>query len=136
MGLVLIADDEPGIRLLLRMTLKGAGHEVLEARDGDEALDALRSHRPCVAILDVQMPGRSGLDVCRAVRADPALAHIGLVVVTANGQADDIRAVYDAGADAYVAKPFAPSRILSVVAGLAARQVAGDHAPCEGEPVP
>ncbi len=122
MATVLIADDDVRIRRLLGMTLRGVGHEVLEADDGDAALAALHAHRPAVAVLDVQMPGRSGLDVCRALRADPALASIRVVIVSANAVADDAKG---AGADAFLPKPFSPLRLLAAVDALAGEALRG-----------
>ena len=118
MARILIADDAPEIRRLLRMVLMLDGHEVVEAADGDEALALLRAHRPSVAVLDVSMPGRTGLDVCRAVRADAGLAGVGLVVASANGLPEDVELALSAGADRFVAKPFAPRRILEAVDAL------------------
>ncbi len=112
MATVLIADDDARIRRLLQATLRGGGHDVLEAADGDAALAALRAHRPTVAVLDVQMPGRSGLDVCRTVRVDPELRGIGVVIVSATAAPDEAEG---AGADAFLPKPFSPLWLLAVV---------------------
>ncbi len=117
MATILVADDDARIRHLVRLTLLGDGHDVLVAADGDAALAALRAHRPAVAILDVQMPGRSGLDVCRALRLDPDLAGIGVVIVSANTTAGQVRA---AGADAYLLKPFSPRGLLAEIQRLVA----------------
>ncbi len=116
MATVLIADDDARIRRLLGATLRGGGYDVLEAADGEQALAAVRAHRPALAVLDVQMPGRSGLDVCRTVRADPQLRGIGVVIVSATATPDDAEW---AGADGFVPKPFSPLRLLVTVDGLA-----------------
>ncbi len=120
MASILIADDSPPMRTLLRVTLRGGDHEVVEAKDGDEALVLLAEHRPTVAVLDVNMPGRTGLEVCSVVRADPALASIGLVVISANGLELDARAALAAGADLFLSKPFSPRQLLDTVTKLAA----------------
>ena len=120
MASILIADDSPPMRTLLRATLGAGDHDVVEARDGDEALALLAVHRPVVAVLDVTMPGRSGLQVCSAVRADPALATRGLVVISANGLESDARAALAAGADRFLPKPFSPRKLLDTVTTLAA----------------
>ena len=89
---VLIVDDEQHIRLLIEQTLEellDEGVELYTAADGDEALAAIAAQRPDLVFLDVMMPGRSGLDVCRAVRADPELAGAHIVLLTAKGQAQD-----------------------------------------------
>jgi len=115
---IVVADDEVHIRLLLSVTLLGGGNRVVEAGDGDAALAAIREHRPAVAILDVVMPGLSGLEVCRRVRADPAL--VGTRVIISSGNATEAEAL-DAGADAFLPKPFLPSRMRDAVDGLAVR---------------
>ena len=120
MASILIADDSPPMRTLLRVTLRGGDHDIVEARDGDEALALLAVHRPTLAVLDVTMPGRTGLEVCSAVRADPALALMRLVVISANGLESDARAALAAGADRFLSKPFSPRQLLETVAKLAA----------------
>lgn len=120
MSSILIADDSPPMRTLLRATLRGGPYDVVEARDGDEALVLLAQHRPAIAVLDVSMPGRTGLDVCRAVRADPALAEMLLIVVSANGLDSDASAAYAAGADRFFSKPFSPRKLLETVTSLVA----------------
>ena len=116
---VLIAEDEPNLRTLLRATLSGA-YAVLEAPDGDRAWDLLRAHRPVVAVLDVQMPGRDGLELTRAIKADPALAGTAVVLVTAQDAPDRIAAGRAAGADAYLLKPFLPTELLARIAAVLA----------------
>jgi CheY-like chemotaxis protein len=114
---VLIADDDARVRLLLRTILRRDGHVVLEATGGAEALRLLREARPAIAILDVEMPPPSGLDVCRIVRADPDLTGIRLIVVTGSATGSQAMA---AGADVHLAKPFSPSQLGAAVAGLVA----------------
>ena len=120
MATVLIADDAPRVRQLLGVVLRGAGHKVEEVADGDAALAAIRGRRPAVAVLDVVMPGRSGLEVCRQVRADPALADVRVLLVSANATAAEAAA---AGAAAFLAKPFSPANLRAVVDDLVARGV-------------
>jgi len=85
------------------------------AADGDEALTAIRAHRPAVAILDVMMPGPSGLEVCRAVRADPSLVGTRVIISSANATEAD---AVSAGADAFIPKPFLPSRMREAIGAL------------------
>ena len=113
---VVVADDEARVRQLVRMTLGGADRRLVEVADGDAALTAICEHRPAVAILDVVMPGLSGLEVCCRVRADPAL--VGTRVIISSGNATEAEAL-DAGADAFLPKPFLPSRMRDAVDGLA-----------------
>jgi two-component system alkaline phosphatase synthesis response regulator PhoP/two-component system response regulator VicR len=112
---VLIADDEPSLRLLVRATIESDEYAVLEAADGDEAWRQLQANRPAMALLDVQMPGRTGLELARAIRADPALAGIQVVLLTSKAQDTDIREGLLAGADKYLTKPFSPLELLTVV---------------------
>ena len=115
MARILIADDVRSIRMLLRHVLERGGHDVLEAGGGDEALDALHRELPDIAILDVYMPGLNGFEVCRAVRADPSLATMGLIILSG-----DVRAIqkWAARPDAWLAKPFSPIELLNAVTTL------------------
>ncbi len=90
MTTVLIADDEPSLRLLVSATIESDEYDVVEAVDGDEAWDLLRQHRPTVALLDVQMPGRTGLDLTHAIRGDPELARTFVVLLTSKAQQADL----------------------------------------------
>ena len=102
MPTVLIADDEASLRLLVHATLASDRLAVLEGVDGDDAWALLQEHHPVVAVLDVQMPGRSGLDLCRQIRADPAVAGTYLILLSARAQEQDRLAGLAAGADAYL----------------------------------
>ena len=103
---VLIADDEPNILVSLEFLMKGEGYDVSIARDGEQALDAIRHLRPDLVLLDVMMPLRSGLEVLQAVRADEAIAQTRILLLTAKGRETDIAKGLALGADAYVTKPF------------------------------
>ena len=115
MARILIADDALPMRLLLRSLLGRAGHEVLEAGAGDTALNVLRQEQPDIAILDLHMPGLSGLDVCRAARADPRLQTVGLIILSGDVTAAQRRV---AGADAWLQKPFRPADLLHAINDL------------------
>ena len=104
---IVIADDEPNILISLDYLMKREGHEVVLARTGDEALEAIRREKPALVLLDVMMPGRSGLEVCQAVRADEALAGVKILMLTAKGRDTDIAQGLGVGADGYMTKPFA-----------------------------
>ena len=103
MASVLVADDDALIREWVRFVAEAAGHEVIEAADGEAALALARTRRPDVALLDVRMPGRDGLDLTRAVKGDPTLA--GTRVVLLSGMREDAAAALQAGADAHLMKP-------------------------------
>jgi len=103
---VLIADDEPNILISLEFLMKREGHQVLLARDGIEALALIRSERPALVLLDVMMPGKSGFEVCQAVRAEEALAGTLILMLTAKGRDTDVAKGLGVGADGYITKPF------------------------------
>jgi DNA-binding response OmpR family regulator len=109
---LLIADDEPGIRRLVRVTLQSDRYEIVEAADGEEALAQARQHRPDLILLDVTMPKRSGFDVCRILKDDPGTADIAIIMLTARTQDSDIREGEDAGSDGYFMKPFSPVALM------------------------
>ncbi len=102
-GRILVVDDEPQIRRIMRSTLTGAGYEIADAKSGEEALDRIRDFRPDLVLLDMNMPGMGGLEACRAIRADSQAAIIMLTV--RNTEKDKVEAL-DAGADDFVTKPF------------------------------
>jgi two-component system, OmpR family, phosphate regulon response regulator PhoB len=112
---LMIADDEDGIRSLVKMTLAVDSFEIVEARDGDEALAVARREQPDLLFLDVMMPGTSGVDVCRTLKEDPATAGITIVMLTAKAQEQDREEGLAAGADDYFTKPFSPVGLLTKV---------------------
>jgi putative two-component system response regulator len=105
---VLVADDEPAMRLLARVNLEVEGVEVIEARDGLEALELARRERPDLVLLDVMMPGLDGWEVARQVRAAPETRDLPIVFMTALAGIDDRRRGFDAGGVGYIVKPFDP----------------------------
>jgi DNA-binding response OmpR family regulator len=117
---VLIADDEPNILVTLEFLMQREGHRVLLARDGDEALAQLRAHRPDLVLLDVMMPGKTGFEVCQALRADEALARTKVLLLTAKGRDTDVAQGLGVGADAYVTKPFSTRELAARVRELLA----------------
>jgi CheY-like chemotaxis protein len=118
MATILVADDEPPIVELVRLTLEDTDLRVVEAYDGVAALERARAERPEVALLDVQMPGLGGLEVCRRLRAMPECAGIKIVMLTASGQEEDRARGLAAGADEYLTKPFSPLALLCLVRSL------------------
>jgi CheY-like chemotaxis protein len=110
---VIIADDEPSLRILVRATVGIDDYNVVEACDGDEAWSLIQEHRPSLVLLDVQMPGRTGLEILHAIKSDPNLTATRVILLTASAQESDIRAGLVAGADAYLTKPFSPRDLLS-----------------------
>ncbi|HEY5034364.1 MAG TPA: response regulator [Candidatus Dormibacteraeota bacterium] len=112
---VLIADDEPSMRLLVRATIESDQYEVLEAGDGEEAWDLIRQYKPSVILLDVQMPGRTGLEVLALIRSDPSLKATRVIMLTAKALKADMELGLTAGADLYLTKPFSPLDLLTLV---------------------
>jgi two-component system KDP operon response regulator KdpE len=109
-GRILVVDDEPQIRRIMRTTLTGAGYEVDDAKTGEEGLLKVREFRPDLVLLDVNMPGMSGLAACRAIRAD---ANVGIIMLTVrDSEADKVEAL-DAGADDFITKPFSTPELLA-----------------------
>jgi DNA-binding response OmpR family regulator len=112
---VLVADDEDDIRALVCVAVRRAGGTVVaDLADGAAALTAARTEPPDLAVLDVSMPGATGLEVCAALRTDPGTAAVPVLLLSAGASPDDVARGLAAGADAYLAKPFS-------VAGLVAR---------------
>lgn len=115
---ILIADDEPNILVSLEYLMKREGYEVHLARDGDEALAAIRRERPALVLLDVMMPGKTGFEVCDLVRADESLAATKIVLLTAKGRDTDIAKGLAIGATAYITKPFSTRELAQRVREL------------------
>jgi two-component system KDP operon response regulator KdpE len=111
-GRILIVDDDPQIRRVLRTTLIAQGYEVRDARNGEDALECVREGRLELIILDMNMPGMTGIEVCRSIRSSSDLAIIMLTVRDAEG---DKVAALDAGADDYITKPFSSPELLARV---------------------
>jgi DNA-binding response OmpR family regulator len=115
---VLVAEDDEDILLLVATRLQRDGFEVVTARTGVEAIDLIRKRRPEVAVLDIGMPPPDGLEVTRLVRADDSLSGTRLLLLTAKAQESDMRKGMDAGADAYITKPFSPADLSARVRDL------------------
>ena len=116
---ILIVEDHADIRTLIHMTLEFETYDIQEAPNADQGLEMVRQWRPDVLLLDVMMPGKlDGLDLCRLVKSDPALGHPQVVLLSARGQSQDIEAGMNAGADAYLLKPFSPLKLIETIAQL------------------
>jgi len=112
---VLIADDEPSMRLLVHATIESDDYKVLEAADGDEAWTLIEKFKPLLVLLDVQMPGRTGLEILGMIKSDPSLSGTRVILLTARALAADVEAGMTAGADFYLTKPFSPLDLLTRV---------------------
>ncbi len=107
---ILVVDDEPQIRRVLRTTLSAEGYEIQDARNGEDALKAVREHRFDLILLDINMPGIGGLETCREIRAGSEVA---IIMLTAREAEEDKVAALDAGADDYITKPFGTPELLA-----------------------
>lgn len=112
---VLIVDDEPNIVLSVEFLMQRDGLDVVTANDGQEALELLASSRPDLMILDVMMPRKNGFEVCAEVRADPELAGMPILMLTAKGREAEMKKGISLGADAYITKPFSTHDLVAKV---------------------
>jgi CheY-like chemotaxis protein len=112
---VLIADDESSMRLLVHATIESDDYAVIEAVDGAEAWAMIQKFKPSLVLLDVQMPGQSGLEVLRLIKAHPELKATRVILLTSKAQESDVEAGLIAGADFYLTKPFSPLDLLTRV---------------------
>ena len=113
---ILMIDDDDEVRQLLRLTLERGPYDLVEASDGEEGLAMARQWRPRLILLDVQLPGISGLEVCRRLKADPELRTARVLMLTAAAGRDDRDRGEAAGADGYLTKPFGPLALLDRIA--------------------
>ena len=108
---VVIAEDEPDIRDLIRFTLQFAGYEVFAAGNGEEGYELAKREKPDLVMMDVRMPKMTGYEACRKIKGDPDLKHIPVIFLSAKGQDAEIQSGLDAGAEEYLLKPFAPDQL-------------------------
>ncbi len=129
MKTVLVVDDDADIRELITWKLGQAGYSTLDAADGEEGLAAATAgdsegRAPDLILVDWMMPKMSGIEVCRALRDNPATARIPLILLTANAQEADVELGFAAGVDDYIAKPFSPREMLGRIQAVMARSEA------------
>jgi two-component system KDP operon response regulator KdpE len=126
-GKVLVVDDDPQIRRVMKATLVGHGYEVIEARTGEEALEKIPGEMPNLVLLDMNMPGMGGLETCRSLRAG---SDIPVIILSVRNSEKDKVAALDAGADDYVTKPFSIEELLARIRAALRRSApeSGPHA--------
>ena len=112
---ILIADDEPNILISLEFLMKREGYEVKLARDGQEAIEAILTHRPDLVLLDVMMPRKTGFDVCQEIRAHEQVKDTRILMLTAKGRDTDVAKGLALGANAYMTKPFSTRELVEKV---------------------
>ena len=121
--LIVVADDEPDALRLVKLCLTRADFSVVTAEDGEEALALIGAHAPDACVLDVAMPRVGGLEVVRRVRAHPPTAGLPIVLLTAAARLTDQASGEEAGADAYLTKPFSPAELVETVRQLLTERV-------------
>jgi two-component system, OmpR family, alkaline phosphatase synthesis response regulator PhoP len=126
---ILVVDDDKQIVRLVRAYLEQAGFQVLTAHDGEVALHTIRRERPDLVVLDLMLPGRDGRDITRVVRADPALADLPIIMLTARVEDADRIVGLELGADDYVTKPFNPGEVVARVRAVLRRASAEPTSP-------
>jgi two-component system KDP operon response regulator KdpE len=121
-GKILVVDDDPQIRRVMKATLVGHSYEVIEARTGEEAVETILREMPSLVLLDMNMPGMGGLETCRAIRLG---SEIPVVILSVRNSEKDKVAALDAGADDYVTKPFSIEELLARIRAALRRSPAG-----------
>jgi two-component system phosphate regulon response regulator PhoB len=111
--LVLLAEDDPDVRDMIERKLRGDDMDVIAVSDGVAALHAAKTMRPDLVLLDVMMPGMTGLQICHELRSNVATNNLPVMLITARARAEDIQTGYDAGADDYIVKPFSPRDLVT-----------------------
>lgn len=115
MSYILVAEDETHILLLIQRKLESAGYSVKTTTDGNEALEVALHDKPSLLVLDIMLPGREGLDICRQVKTTFGDDAPPVILISARGQQPDVEAGLNAGADDYIIKPFSPRSLLERV---------------------
>ncbi|MBA3452953.1 MAG: response regulator, partial [Deltaproteobacteria bacterium] len=116
--LIVLADDSPLIHRHTVPILEDDGYDVISAYDGEEAIAKVREHKPDLVITDVEMPKLDGYGVCKALKRDPATAHLPVLICSSLGEATDLERGFDAGADDYLVKPVIPEELSTRVRAL------------------
>jgi DNA-binding response OmpR family regulator len=111
--LVLLAEDDPDVRDMIERKLRGDDMDVIAVSDGVAALHAAKTMRPDLVLLDVMMPGMTGLQICHELRSNVATNNLPVMLITARARAEDIQTGYDAGADDDIVKPFSPRDLVT-----------------------
>lgn len=119
---ILVVEDEPGIQEVLKFNLGQYGHDVLVASDAEEALNLLRGAMPDLILLDWMLPGMSGIELARRVRADQRLKNVPIIMLTARTEERDKVLGLDTGADDYITKPFSPRELMARIKAVLRRR--------------
>lgn len=117
---ILIADDEENIVISLEFLMKREGFEVLIAKDGEQAVETIRTEMPDLVLLDIMMPKKSGFEVCQEVKSDPELSSVRILMLTAKGRETEVAKGLALGADCYITKPFSTKELVERVRSMLA----------------
>ena len=131
---VVIVEDERDVARLLEFNLRGAGFAVIAAGTGADGIAAVHNHKPDVVVLELMLPDQSGYEVCKTLRADPRVGDVGVLMLTAKGEAEDRIRGLEVGADDYVVKPFVVREVVLRVTALANRLIERRGRPATGDP--
>ena len=131
---VVIIEDERDVSRLLEFNFQSSGFKAVAAGNGAEGIAAVLKHKPDVVVLDLMLPDQSGYDVCKAIRADPTVGDVGVLMLTAKGEAEDRILGLEVGADDYVVKPFVVREVVLRVTALANRLAERRARPAAGDP--
>ena len=112
---ILVVEDQEDNRQILRDLLANAGYEMIEAEDGEQALEQVAKHQPDLILMDIQLPLMDGYEATRRIKADPNSKGIPIIVVTSYALSGDEEKARAAGCDAYVAKPYSPRALLAQI---------------------
>ncbi len=115
---ILIADDEIRLRKVVALYMRRCGHEVIEAENGQQAIEMTKSQSPDVIVFDVVMPIMTGLEATRSLKDDPETKHIPIILLTANASEKDYKLGKEAGADKYITKPFSPKELMESISEM------------------
>ena len=123
--IILVVDDDPTLRMLVRATLEKSGFQVEDAEDGEEALRKFIKYQPAVILMDVEMPKLNGYEACKRIRADAVGAHVPILMVTGLEDIESVNRAYSAGATDFLVKPIKPTLLRSRVRGWLLRHQPG-----------
>jgi len=115
---ILVVDDEPDLLKVVTFRLRKLGYDIIEATDGQKAMDLIQEHRPHLILLDLRLPIMDGREVCRRVKADDQLKHIPIFFITASSGAVNLEMTKELKAEGFLVKPFEPEELLEIVEKL------------------
>lgn len=119
---ILVADDELRLRKVVALYIVKCGHEIIEAGNGETAVELVKQNKPDAVVLDVMMPGMTGIEAAKIIRSIDEFKHIPIILLTANASEEDIKTGLASGADKYITKPFSPKELVETIEALVNKQ--------------